>query len=187
MPNIHLIATNKPSRLYEFGGQIILTNELTEAFRNQNIYITNSEKPKEGDWVITNNGLLAKVVTELTWHFINSKKIILTTDLDLIKDGVQPIDDAFLEWFVKNPSCEEVEVENLYDSDFYEIVIPKQELPQIGTKEFNDLASRYFGSPKKEKVKDLEYWKENAEEDYITTPISVLRYISELEKNIKNK
>ena len=41
---------------------------------------------------------------------IDCKKIILTTDQDLIKDGVQPIDDEFLEWFVKNPSCEEVEV-----------------------------------------------------------------------------
>jgi hypothetical protein len=33
-------------------------------------------------------------------------------------------------------------------------------------------------------VRDLEYWKNNAEEDYISTPISVLRYISELEKNV---
>jgi hypothetical protein len=33
-----------------------------------------------------------------------------------------------------------------------------------------------------EVVKDLEYWRLNAEEDYITTPISVLRYIGELEK-----
>ncbi len=30
--------------------------------------------------------------------------------------------------------------------------------------------------------KDLKYWKNNCEEDYIKTPISVLRYISELEK-----
>jgi hypothetical protein len=30
-------------------------------------------------------------------------------------------------------------------------------------------------------MKDLKYYKENAEEDYITTPISVLRYITELE------
>lgn len=36
-------------------------------------------------------------------------------------------------------------------------------------------------------VRDLEYWKNNAEEDFITTPISVLRYISELENEIKNK
>jgi hypothetical protein len=34
----------------------------------------------------------------------------------------------------------------------------------------------------KEVIKDLGYWKKNAEEDYLTTPISVLRYISELEK-----
>lgn len=34
----------------------------------------------------------------------------------------------------------------------------------------------------KEQAKDLNYWKNNAEEDYLTTPISVLKYISELEK-----
>ena len=38
--------------------------------------------------------------------------------------------------------------------------------------------SKYF-------VRDLEYWKDNAEEDYIATPISVLRYISELEKEVE--
>jgi hypothetical protein len=32
-------------------------------------------------------------------------------------------------------------------------------------------------------VKDLNYWKNNCEEDYLHTPISVLRYISELEKS----
>jgi hypothetical protein len=40
------------------------------------------------------------------------KKIILTTDPDLIKDGVQELDDEFLKWFIKNPSCESVEVIN---------------------------------------------------------------------------
>ena len=39
----------------------------------------------------------------------------------------------------------------------------------------------------KEETKDLKYWKLNAEEDYIKTPISVLRYISELEQIIENK
>jgi len=34
-------------------------------------------------------------------------------------------------------------------------------------------------------VKDLNYWKNNCEEDYLHTPISVLRYISELEKTIE--
>lgn len=30
--------------------------------------------------------------------------------------------------------------------------------------------------------KDLKYYRENAEEDYLTTPISVLRYIGEIER-----
>ena len=33
-----------------------------------------------------------------------------------------------------------------------------------------------------EENKDIEYWKNNATEDYAQTPISVLRYIGELEK-----
>jgi hypothetical protein len=39
------------------------------------------------------------------------------------------------------------------------------------------------------KLKDIDYWRINAEENYITTPISVLRYIGELEQllNIKTK
>jgi hypothetical protein len=78
-------------------------------------------------------------------------KIILTTDQDLIKDGVQAIDDTFLEWFVKNPSCEEVEVKSEilyehkdtyrpYQSDcknltktkinYYLSIIPKEEPKQ---------------------------------------------------------
>lgn len=38
----------------------------------------------------------------------------------------------------------------------------------------------------KEENKDLAYWKANAEEDYMQVPISVLRYISELEEVVKN-
>ncbi len=110
------------------------------------IYITSDEKIKEGDWVIANNGLLAKVINEFTWHFINSKKVILTTDIKLIDDGVQAIDDEFLEWFVKNPSCEEVEVEFnnrgvtviekiLKTFGEYKIIIPQEEPKQLTVEE----------------------------------------------------
>ena len=37
-----------------------------------------------------------------------------------------------------------------------------------------------------EENKNLDYWKKNAEEDYMQVPISVLRYISELEEAVKN-
>lgn len=52
------------------------------------------------------------------------KKIILTTDQDLIKDGVQAIDDEFLEWFVANPSCKFVEVQNSATSNTCTFKIP---------------------------------------------------------------
>lgn len=38
----------------------------------------------------------------------------------------------------------------------------------------------------KEENKDLNYWKENCKEDYLHTPISVLRYITELESKVNN-
>ena len=41
------------------------------------------------------------------------KKIILTTDPVLIKNGLQAIDDKFLEWFVMNPSCEKVDFNSI--------------------------------------------------------------------------
>ena len=41
------------------------------------------------------------------------KEILLSTDTELQKNGIQAIDDEFLEWFVKNPSCEWVEVESM--------------------------------------------------------------------------
>lgn len=36
-------------------------------------------------------------------------------------------------------------------------------------------------------TKDLNYWKNNAEEDYMKVPISVLRYITELEKKVQSE
>lgn len=38
----------------------------------------------------------------------------------------------------------------------------------------------------KEEDKDLNYWKKNCEEDYLRTPLSVLRYITKLEEAFNN-
>lgn len=123
MKNLHLIATDKPSRLFRFEDTLI-KNDLIglydfkeKGYIAQHIYITNDEPIKEGDWHILKDGDYKGELRRLISKPINSyisAKIILTTDQDLIKDGVQPIDDEFLEWFVKNPSCEEVKVEEVY-------------------------------------------------------------------------
>jgi hypothetical protein len=38
---------------------------------------------------------------------------------------------------------------------------------------------------KQSRFEDLAYWKNNAEENYMTTPISVLKYIHKLEEHIE--
>jgi hypothetical protein len=113
MENIHLIPTDRPSRVYKHLGR-----ELKHTVRyfeqkgllciNQHIYITNDEEIKDG-WSYDR---MMRTVNKI--DNVYSSKIILTTDQDLIADGVQAIDDTFLEWFVKNPSCEEVKVEEVY-------------------------------------------------------------------------
>jgi len=112
---------------------------------NVNTYITNEEEIKKGDWFLEKAGRQYPIQwngkEKLNFH---CKKIILTTDQSL--DGVQAIDDDFLQWFVKNPSCESVDVnyelgsclncEWNYDScpnseeclkSKYNIIIPKEE------------------------------------------------------------
>jgi hypothetical protein len=162
MKNIHLLPTEKPSRLSfvkdrssDVKDKLVLFNTEGEGSMTHHIYITSDDEIKEGDWVInpyTEYPYKAdyKVVENFkqTKDF-HIKKIILTTDQDLIADGVQVIDDTFLEWFVKNPNCEEVEVEiettsiqlpqqqlseNSYDLAFrwinkkvYKIIIPQEE------------------------------------------------------------
>ena len=150
MKNIHILPTDKPSRLFidVDDNKLKITIPIGgEHMMNQNIYITNDEEIKYGNYrysLIQNNivfvtGFTLKVNKEY-WKLNNHihKKIILTTDEQLIKDGVQAIDDEFLEWFVKNPSCEYVETYSLkegneelgYHHYKYEIVIPKEEPKQ---------------------------------------------------------
>jgi len=149
--NTHIIPTDKPSKLY-LGSKnnICITDIAMKSGNKQNIYITDNSKIREGDWV--NEFILGicqqpiKVTKDdldrclLNFKNGSCKKIILTTDPYLTKDGVQAIDDEFLEWFVKNSSCERVEVENefvdLSDLGYYgtyskyKIIIPKEEPKQ---------------------------------------------------------
>ena len=168
MKNIHVLSTPKPSRLWFYKQTDILLTGLTveksKDIDTQHLYITNDEEIKEDVKWIIHNGKIHEVienkelyisVKELNHIDIRKdfcKKIILTTDQDLINDGVQAIDDEFLEWFVKNPSCEEVEVESnkclvkrgqcscsYQDIDCqclgYKIIIPKEEQERMYSEE----------------------------------------------------
>jgi hypothetical protein len=163
MRNIHILPTDKSSRLHTYKGVLnlaagefvsptIVKNDLI----NLNIYITSNEEIKEGDWVIKISSLYKGGGIAQKYSFIDAqfediifKKIILTTDPDLIADGVQAIPNEFLEWFVKNPSCERVEVVKgkmqlnddgqeygFPDMSLYKIIIPQEEPKQETLEEF---------------------------------------------------
>jgi hypothetical protein len=75
------------------------------------MYITNKEVIEKDEWCIDNSNEVFKFKKFMNYN--HYRKIILTNDLELIKDGVESIDDSFLEWFVKNPTCEYVDVEEV--------------------------------------------------------------------------
>jgi hypothetical protein len=116
MKNIFVLPTDKPSRLLQCLKVIELLDKkwLSPIGKvNRNIYITDDSEIKVGDWSYDSRGFVEKVDESYDLEVINAlgKKIILTTDPKLIADGVQAIDDEFLQWFVNNSSCEKVEVE----------------------------------------------------------------------------
>ena len=171
MKNIHLLPTDEPSRLMidTIENKLYLQPILHEKTINvlpQHIYITSDEEIKEGDWCLCSEELVHKVVEiksnigiirfqDGVTEVLNAcKKIILTTDQELIEEGIQAIDDEFLEWFVKNPSCEKVEVEHFGTccgnqsitqcinckkyNPVYRIIIPQEEPKQETLEEYSN-------------------------------------------------
>jgi hypothetical protein len=152
MKNIHLLPTDKTSNLtircktnelmysYKAFGNMVCYDVIIN--KNQHLYITSDEFIEEDDFGL--NISTKEIVKYNGIKGLNSyyKKIIMTTDEELIKDGVQAISEEFLQWFVKNPSCEEVK---FYKDWFqvnqnnpvlkgstalvesYKIIIPKEE------------------------------------------------------------
>jgi hypothetical protein len=166
MKNLFLLPTDKPSRLH-FDNKLFLSprhqlsNSINSIVEGRNIYITSDEEIKDGDWWVSKGGTYVSKDNVEWCNKSKYKKIVLTTDQDLIKDGVQKIDDEFLEWFVNNPSCEEIKVfkderlEEEQDFHFYEIIIPKEE-PKQDAIEYSlnafKVPKEYFGKeePKQE-------------------------------------
>jgi hypothetical protein len=123
MKNIHILPTQNEitSKLFKVSNELKLTRkyDFYNGAKYQNIYITSDKEIKEGDWVIKISSIYKGGGIAQKYSFIDAqfediifKKIILTTDPSL--DGVQAIDDDFLEWFVKNPNCEKIEIKTRY-------------------------------------------------------------------------
>jgi hypothetical protein len=144
MKNIHLIPTDNYAPLVfstsTYGGLFLSQyyspmKKMGDSY--QNLYITSNEEIKEGvnQWYLDKN--TNKPYNSGGAQYSSKQDvIILTTDQDLINDGIHAIDDDFLQFFVKNPSCKSVDV---FSSKWYlageqkeylKIIIPKEETKQ---------------------------------------------------------
>ena len=106
MKNIHVLSTNKPSRLHyskiknndKISYKLVLKKEFSKCndgllSGQRYIYITSDEEIKDNTWVLNIvNGVIYKTYSGINFNLDTEKerwrKIILTTDQDLIKDGV---------------------------------------------------------------------------------------------------
>jgi hypothetical protein len=169
MKNVHLIPTDKPQVgclvKYKDGvvglikglthnshfkvhipleGISIENNDTVSTF---NIYITSDLEIKDS-WVLNTHN---EIYFLKGFYGIQpiTKKIILTTDEELQKDGVQAIDDEFLEWFVKNPSCEFVDISTYHIKGdisgnlYYKIIIPQEEPDQDSVFNQSEVGKEY--------------------------------------------
>jgi hypothetical protein len=181
MGNIHILPTDKPSRLFKVSGELKLTRnfDFYNGSEYQHIYIISSDeeikdvRPHKGKWQLEQEQILNKFPTYLT-DLSESKLVIMTTDTDLIKDGVQAIDDDFLEWYVKNPKCEKIEIKTSYSHSYktgekfisfsktpefssrnmqcikieprYEIIFPKEQPKKLSSEDFGlpKVGTKYF-------------------------------------------
>ena len=126
MKNIFLLPTDQPSRLHYYTIGVedhrlimdwVLSKEPLNWKTASHIYITSDKKIEKGDWCYS---IRDKCINRCEnpipalEEALQYKVIILTTDPKLIADGIQEIDDKFLEWFIKNSTCEFVDIEKEY-------------------------------------------------------------------------
>jgi len=96
MKNIHLLPTDKPSRLHLGNSGLVLCDlEFGKnTINGQHIYITNSEQIKEGERGLSINDAVYTHFNHLGKDY--GKKIILTTDQNLIADEIEQISEDML-------------------------------------------------------------------------------------------
>ncbi len=145
MKNIVLLPSNEKTRLVRVFTDALRENfvlkldiEVNDSFKEYvNLYIISHDEDlvlggyhfnsKYGDELQKTNqrDIDSRKYWEADDYYIS--KILLTTDLELVKDGIQEVPESFLNWFLENPSCEHVELkqEKLHPGEFMDDSYPK--------------------------------------------------------------
>jgi glycerol-3-phosphate cytidylyltransferase-like family protein len=210
MKNIHVLPTDKPSRLTKINDELFFgKNEremLSEPSLNiaaQHLYIISDEEIKEGDWGLSK--LNEVILFGRSYNEKFYKKIILTTDPDLIVMGnITPLDDDFLNWFVKNPTVEYVTVERLEDGQFvdylstgkavegvyenYKVIIPEEEPKQETLNKINNMneeIKKQINLLQEEQTRVKQFINENNFNCTTAPYVIAKQYRDEIKKHIK--
>jgi hypothetical protein len=116
MKNIHVLPTDKPTGIFQSnsGLQFSIRDKVrVEPLKGFHIYITSDEEIKKGDWCINLNSSyehkeLCRIDNQIELERYaqkignDCKKIILTTDQDLISNGIKQISDDVLLKIIEN-------------------------------------------------------------------------------------
>ena len=113
MKNIHILPTDKPSRLIQAeDDELMLLNELYENTYNINkhIYITSDEEIKEGDYYYDNIVLQVRQWKSfMIYNNVQHKKVIATTDTSLYIHQKETISLPERVFYLPQPSQQFVE------------------------------------------------------------------------------
>jgi len=175
----------------------------------QHMYIISDEKPAIGDWSINRTSPykhmeLCKIDNDIEVNrYVLSvhndcKKVILTTDIDLIKNGVQAIDEEFIDWFIKSPERVSVrtirkyenfsEKTNMFETSYYKTIIP-----QTLESKMEDFFDKTSVEDMIKKLEDLGYTFESKEKMYTENDMKqyawrcVANFLSNNENKLESK
>jgi len=164
-----------------------------EYYTPQYLYVLSNGKIIEDDWCYDKvMGLIFKTDNDTDFNYINQtdvvKKIICTNNKEIFsitlgkyQELLPQIPQSFINEYIneynKGNYITKVLVEMLTTNKIYSNLINEV---NILNKIDDWLNIQQHGNT-------LKYWKNNAEENYLTTPISVLKYITCLEKALSEK
>lgn len=113
MKNVYLLPTDQQSRIHKNDkGELVLCDLYfgKNTINGHHLYITYNKYIERGEkgWLMEDSSNVVNVTefdctNGLGGIYPTDRKIVLTTDPTLIKDGVQEVDEDFLKTYVNNP------------------------------------------------------------------------------------
>ena len=91
---------NKQLIIHNGNLQFCQNGQMMREGQPQHLYILSDDEIKEGDWCIYNNHFVKYSKPSNSYFY---KKIIATTNPDLIKEGIASIDDNFVKNYCNKP------------------------------------------------------------------------------------